>query len=80
MFKHDLKISDNYLAYTKNVSKINKISNFKISEKKIVYKNHENLSKIIVVLPPLKKTFTQLDAINIGPTKTDKNLIELINL
>ena len=79
MFKHDLKISDNYLAYTKNVSKIKKISNFKISEKKIVYKNNENLSKIIVVLPPLKKTFTQLDAINIGRTKTDKNLIELIN-
>jgi hypothetical protein len=78
MFKHDLKIADNYLAYTKNVSKIEKISNFKISEKKIAYKNDENLSKIIVVVPPLKKTFTQLDATNIGRTKIDENLIELI--
>jgi hypothetical protein len=79
MFKHDLKISDNYLAYTKNVSKIKKISNFKIFKKKIIHKNYENLSKIIVVLPPSKKTFTQLDTGSLGRTKTDENLIEMIN-
>ncbi len=79
MFKHDLKISDNYLAFTKNVSKLKKVLNFKTFKKKIIHRNYENLSKIIVVLPPLKKAFTQLDTGNIGRTKIDENLIKLIN-